>query len=153
MSEQEIKRRIKSILKKKALEGGANTGGDFSDFLKTAANVAGVAMKVAPLLGLGYTGGRRKKQPTQQLAAVRRRKVKAGSLLDDLPIVGNLASALGLGYTGAGRTGAGYTGGKQKKKRAPSEYAKFVKKFAAAHKGEYKGPELMKAAAAAWRSG
>lgn len=44
--------------------------------------------------------------------------------------------------------GAGAKG--MRVKRKPSAYAMFVKKFAAKHRGQYRGPELLKAAAAEW---
>ena len=39
---------------------------------------------------------------------------------------------------------------KTSSKRKPSAYAKFVKKFSSDHKGQFKGPALMKNAGAAW---
>lgn len=68
----------------------------------------------------------------------------------------------GKGITGDAKTKmsgtCGQAGGAKKSsksskspsKRKPSAYAKFVKKFAADHKGHFKGPALMKNAGAAW---
>jgi hypothetical protein len=132
-SEDQLRRRVTQILRKRAAEntpmsggaysGGAYSGGDFSDILNSIGSVAQTAMKFAPLLGLGKQGKKGKKKGGASLlggpGSTRQYELAAGlsggSFLDDIPGIGQIASLLGLGMSG----------GKRKKvsggKRAPTK--------------------------------
>jgi hypothetical protein len=145
MDEEALRKPVRKVLHDQARLTGAASGAgasggdvldDISKGIGVASQLAGTAMHLLPLFGLGMEEPKRKHP----------KKAQGGSLLDMIPVVGQIASLFGAGASGGEMealrqtlAGSALSGGeraeKPKPKRKPSKHAQAVKRVMRANPG------------------